>query len=211
MRNVNNPITNRTRDASIQLRHRVPPKQPLGQPVYSHCMHWKLEMPWNYAIHTWLCLQDLFKSCKKKSPARKATAFAHRHKRNSSFPVIHRTDMDHLRTLFQREHSSFIVGGHRMTASGQFARTGEIYTLSRYNPGSHWEKLSQIANTSVKTVPCAGQIWTGHITQTRQKCFRFSRRTRSQFSAHFAHWTQQWHNPKIANWLLLLLLLLWAG
>ena len=43
-----------------------------------------------------------------------------------------------------------------MTASSQFASTGEIYALSRYNPGSHWEKLRQITTFFSQESPLPG-------------------------------------------------------
>jgi len=43
-----------------------------------------------------------------------------------------------------------------VTASSQSASTGEIYARSRYNPGSHWEKLSQITTHFSQESPLTG-------------------------------------------------------
>jgi len=76
--------------------------------------------------------------------------------------------MGHLRTLFKGQHSLFIVGGHRVTASGQFASTGEIHTLSRYNPGSPWEKLRQVTQHFSQDSPLPGPDlnWTHPTNKT---------------------------------------------
>ena len=104
--------------------------------------------------------------------------------------------MGHLKTLYQRHQLSFIVGWRRVTVSGQFASSGEIYGLPGTIPAVTGRNSDKLRSTSVRTVHFRAKSEPDTSRKQDRSVSDSAGVLRPSSSFNFAHWAQYWHNPK---------------